>query len=142
MFSLFGKKKELRIPLPPSGENLPSFPSPRELEKTSFEDLDETSKARLSLEEHQKSASEKQKEELEEMHEHKALRPIFIHAPTYRALVDEIGQMKAKMSEAELMVETVEGFKADQDKTYRAWQSLVKEIHEKMIYIDETLFKR
>ena len=142
MFSLFRKKKELRIPLPPSGEGLPSFPSPKELEKLSPEELEEAAGSQLSLEEHKKRIVAKEKSELAEIKEHHVTRPIFIHAPTYKALVDEISQMKNKITDADEIVETLENCKSDQDRAYHGWQSLVKEIHEKLIYADATLFKR
>jgi len=142
MFNLFRKKNELKIPLPPSGEGLPSFPSPKELEKLSSEELEEAAGASLSMEEHKKRVVEKEKAELAELKEHHVTRPIFIHAPTYKHLVDEIGLMKAKITDADQIILSLENSKSDQDKAFRTWQSLIKEIHEKLIYADGTLFKR
>lgn len=142
MFSLFRKKNELKIPSPPSDEGLPSFPSPKGLERLSPEDLEEAAGAQLSLEEHKKRIVTKEKAELAEIKEHHVTRPIFIHAPTYKALVDEISQMKANMIDADEIILNLENCKGDQDKAFRAWQSLVKEIHEKLLYADATLFKR
>lgn len=144
MFNLFKKKKELRIPAPPSFDHLPSFPSPKDLEKPSEREIEEAvgAQVRTPLGKHKEEVVEKESLELSELREHKVSKPIFIHAPTYKALVDEISQMKAQLVEADEIVTTLENFKGDQDKAYRSWQSDVKDIHEKLIYIDEVLFKR
>ena len=144
MFSLFRKKKELKIPTPPSAGSLPSFPSPKDLEKLSPEEMEAAigTKVKTPLAEHKQRVVEKEKLALLETREHIAVKPIFIHAPTYKALIDEVAQMKAYMSEAEGIIQTLESFKEDQDRAFRGWQSIVKDIHEKLIYVDETLFKR
>jgi|GEM_PF-5964340 len=144
MFNLFKKKKELKIPSPPSAGNLPSFPTPKDIEKLSPEELEAALNKRPvdALEEHKKRVVEKEKLELSETREHVVTKPIFIHAPTYKALIDEVSQMRNFMEEAENIVETLESFKEDQDRAFKSWQSTVKDIHEKLIYIDETLFKR
>ena len=144
MFNLFNKKKELRIPAPPSIEHLPSFPSPRNLERPSEREIEEAvgAQVRTPLAKHKEGVVEKEKLELSELREHKVSKPIFIHAPTYKALIDEISQMKAQLVEADEIVTTLENFKQDQDKSYRSWQSNIKDIHEKLIYVDEVLFKR
>ncbi|MBW2963406.1 hypothetical protein KY306_01370 [Candidatus Woesearchaeota archaeon] len=144
MFNLFKKKKELKIPSPPSAGSLPSFPTPKDIEKLSPEELEAALKKRPvdALEEHKKRVVEKEKTELSETREHIVTKPIFIHAPTYKALIDEVSQMRNFMEEAENIVETLESFKEDQDRAFKSWQSTVKDIHEKLIYIDETLFKR
>jgi len=142
MFNWFKKKKELKIPAPPSADRLPSFPTPKDLEKASPEELQKAASPGTSLEDHKQKLVEKEKLELAGIREHHATKPIFIHAPTYKALIDEIGQMKSLMEDAEDTVETLEKFKGDQDKSFKSWQSNIKDIHEKLIYIDETLFKR
>lgn len=140
MFNLFKRKKELKVPTPPSAESLPSFPTPKDLEKASPEEL--KAAAGTPLEEHKKRIAEKEKIELEETRTHTATKPVFIHAPTYKALIDEVGQMKGRMTEAEEIVETMERYMDDQEKAFKSWQSIVKDIHGKLIYVDETLFKR
>ncbi len=144
MFNLFKKKKELKIPSPPSAESLPSFPTPKDIEKLSPEELEAALKKEPvdALEAHKKRVVEKEKLEITDTREHIVTKPIFIHAPTYKALIDEVAQMKSLMGEAEDIVETLDSFKEDQDRAFRSWQSVVKDIHEKLIYIDETLFKR
>lgn len=144
MFNLFKKKKELRIPTPPSTEHLPSFPSPKSLERPSEGEIKKAVEAQAGtpLEKQKGRVVEQEKLELSEVREHHVVKPIFIHAPTYKALIDEIGQMKAQLVEADNIVDTLENFKEDQDKAYRSWQSNIKNIHEKLIYVDEVLFKR
>ena len=134
MFNLFKKKKELRIPTPPSTEHLPSFPSPKSLERPSEGEIKEAveAQARTPLEKQKGRVVEQEKLELSEVRD----------APTYKALIDEIGQMKAQLVEADDIVDTLENFKQDQDKAYRSWQLSIKDIHEKLIYVDEVLFKR
>jgi len=143
MFDLFKKKKkELKIPAPPSAENLPSFPSPKDLEKPSPEEMEKAVEETSPIEEHREKMTKRAQTDLAETREHEVTKPIFIHAPTYKSLIDEIGQMKAQMKEGDEIVETLESFKEDQDRIFKNWQSIVKDIHEKLIYVDETLFKR
>ncbi|MCK4589309.1 MAG: hypothetical protein KAT77_02620 [Nanoarchaeota archaeon] len=144
MFNFLKKKKELKIPTPPSDTNLPSFPSPKDLEKPSEAEIQEAvgSQAQTPLQKQKQRVIEKEKLGLSEIREHHVVKPIFIHAPTYKALIDEVSQMKAQLVEADDIVETLENFKEDQDKAYRSWQSNIKDIHGKLIYVDEVLFKR
>ena len=56
-------------------------------------------------------------------------------------MIDEVGQLKSSLDRADDVVTHLEGFKEDQDNAFKKWMNQIKNIHEKLIYADETLFK-
>lgn len=138
MSGLFSrKKKDLKIPSPPPAEELPSFPLPKKEKEAPKEELPKIT----PLEEHKRKAVEKEKRELSEREHLKIYQPIFVNVHSYKVMIDEINQLKNNLLKADDIVGNLEGFKDDQDSSYKKWFNAVKDIHEKLIYVDETLFK-
>jgi hypothetical protein len=138
MSGLFSrKKKELKIPVPPSAEELPSFPMPKKSDAYPKEVVKQT-----PLEEAKTKVVKQEKEELEGREVLKIYKPIFLNVHHYKAMVDELGQLKSKMDRADDIVANLESFKGSQDTAFQKWLKQIKDVQEKLIYVDETIFKR
>lgn len=141
--SMFWKKKKKKeklsaedIPLPPSKEELPEFPSPKEVEeKVTPEEAEvpESSEEKIA---------KKQKRSLKEMRKHKLKKPLFLEVETYQGILEELSHVKNKLNESTDFIETLKEFKSDEDKAFKDWQKQMSDIQEKLVYVDETLFKK
>jgi len=145
----------LEVPPPPSAaEELPSTKDvasiravkeavekgPVEIPKPKRE-IVEVSKPKMpSMEQIETRAAAKQKEELEEREELKLTKPLFIHAEPYRELLEDLGLTKGILKENEEIIERVINFKEDQDKEFKKWELIFKDMQKKLIFIDKSLF--
>lgn len=135
------KKRQLSAIPPPPPEELPVFPSPRELEKASVRGLKEAAgvMARPSLEEFKSTVVAKERHELGK---HEATKPIFLKMHSFKAVMDELGQVRTRLNDADTMLASLEDLHKSQDMASRKWQDAVKDMHQKLIFVDEMLFKR
>lgn len=139
---MFWKKKKKEdisvedIPLPPSKEELPTFPSPKKVEEKIKPE--EAEKA----EEKHTTIIKKQKKELKGLGEHKVKKPLFLKVNAYKGIVEELSHVKSKLNEATNFINDLEGLEADEKAALSDWQKQMKDVQEKLIYVDETIFKK
>lgn len=134
------EKRELEVPpAPPTKEELPEFPSVEEFPKAKkkIEKPEITPIERL-----EEAALEEQQEELEEREELVVKKPIFIPLENFRDIIDEIGLMNNVLKENEDTLARISEFKEDEDLEFDKWESQIKDIQKKLIYVDKTLFAK
>ena len=127
-------KSELEIPpAPPTEQDLPEFPSaPKEPIKEP-----EPEQAEEHIEKIEKQAIETQEEALEKRPE---VKPVFIRVGAYKDVIDEIMLINNIIKESDDTITRVAQFKEDEDKEFNKWEKQLKDIQQKLIYADQTLF--
>ena len=132
--------RELEIPpAPPTLEELPELPSPKEIHKVEIKKAVEEPPVSV-VEDFEERAVEKQEEELD-MREDLALKkPIFMPIELFRDILEEVGMIAHTLKENTDTLVRVSHFKEDEDKEFKKWESQVNEIQRKLIYVDKTLF--
>lgn len=138
--NFFNMNKKRAFIMPPPPEDLPTFPSPKDSEydmPPPESDLDELKEAAGVSEKH---------EEPEEVHTREytapSSEPVYLKIQLFKAAVAELHQLRASLSEAEERMLTLEETDRKQERMYRDWHDCVKEIHNKIVFVDESLFKR
>jgi hypothetical protein len=132
----FPERDELDIPpAPPSvGEELESFPSAQStrLSPLSFDES--------PVDEVEDEAVKVVREGLQERESLELTKPIFVRYKYYKAMLDEVGQLKIILKEAEDTLDRMEDFKEDEDKEFAKWRRELDDLQRKLIYVDKTLF--
>ena len=142
LFRRFKKKekpeKGLEIPSAPS--TAAEFPSPKEV--ASIKAIKEAVERPrpLPMEIMEKRAVKSTEEEIEEREELKLTKPLFITISSYKELLEEAGLTKGILKENEDIMERVINFKEDQNKEFNKWESQLKDMQKKLIFIDKALF--
>jgi len=131
----FPEKEELDIPpAPPSvGEEFEGFPSAQPSSK-------EMSFDESPVDEVEEEAVKVVREGLQERGSLELTKPLFVRYRYYKAMLDEVGQLKIILKEAEDTLDRMEDFKEDEDKEFAKWRRELDDIQRKLIYVDKTLF--
>ena len=79
--------------------------------------------------------------EKHEVEEHEATEPIFVNIHSFKAVMDEFGQIRDKLDESEEMLGRMDKLFSNQGQEYNKWQGTMKNVHEKLIFVDEMLFR-
>ena len=125
------KMESLRdIPPPPPKEEMPGFPVLKEKKKPEIVELSK------------EAAVKKEKAGIKERETHKAYKPIFMKINAYKAMMDMIGHVKDKLQEGEDTLKRLSDFKADEDRNFKNWKRYIKDIQNKLIFVDEVIFKK
>ena len=136
-------EKELDVPMPPpTAEELPS---PEEVAtiKAVKEAVEKPVKQRPivpSVKQMEERAVEETKEEVEERDELKLTKPIFLSLESFRDIMDEVSLTTNILKENEDILTRINEFKEVQDKQFNKWESQLKDMQKKMIYVEKTLF--
>ena len=134
-------KKELEVPAaPPTAEELPEFPSPKDIPEEMEGNIDVQQPLTESLDRFEQRAVESQEEVLGGREDLTLQKPIFVTLTSYKDMVDEIGLMNNILKESEDTVVRVGEFKEDEDKEFNKWESEIRDIQKKLIYVDKALF--
>lgn len=140
MHNLFSiKRKGAAVPLPPPGD-LPELPEPHELEDLPPLEIPDgfISKKKQPLENFRSKVFSK---EMREVEEHVPTEPIFVKLYSFKEVMDEFGQIKTKIDESENMLGQMDKLFLNQGQEYKKWQDTMKNVHEKLIFVDEMLFR-
>lgn len=132
----FPEKEELDIPPAPPSVNeepteLPSFPMREEMaEAPEISPVDEA----------EEEAVQVVREGLEERESLELSKPLYIKYKMYKAMLDEIGQVKIILKESEDTLVRLADFEDDEDKEFAKWRRGLDDIQRKLIYVDKILF--
>lgn len=134
VFGLFKpKRKPVAIPLPP--DELPSFPSPEELD---IEDVDKVEQLREDLD-----ASPARKGPVMSVFTRQSNEePLFLRVESYQSILDLIGYTRNHLDRSGRMVARMEELHDGQKGHLNHIRDEVHEAHEKLLLIDSLLFKR
>ena len=125
---------------PPTAEELPEFPSPKEIPEAEIEKEAIEKPLPSALERFEDRAVTSQEEELEERETLSLKKPIFVTLRAYKDMIDEIGLVNSLLKEGEDTLVRVAEFKEDEDKEFNKWESQIKDMQKKFIYVDRVLF--
>ncbi len=131
---LFGFKERMRgldMPIPPPPEELPEFPALPAMDE-------EPEEERSLVEKFRSKAVAKEKQELEKQ----ASEPVFLKVKAFKAVVAEVGQIREHAGRGESMLSKLESLQQEEERALRQWREAARELHEKLIFVDEMLFKR
>ena len=134
-------KKDLEVPVAPtSDEELPDFPSPREIPEVDVEKVTVEKSPESALDRLETNAITQQQGLLDEREDLSLKKPVFVDINLYRDMVDELGLVNNILKESEDTVKRISEFKEDEDKEFKKWENQVKDIQKKLIYVDKVLF--
>ena len=68
--------------------------------------------------------------------------PLFIKIDKFKEAMHDMQNLKAKISEAEKILSSLEELKADEDAKLSKWNSEVQELKEKLMSLDKNLFEQ
>jgi len=165
VFDLFKKKKsKISIVPPPPPGNLPSFPSPEELDDFIRKDKSDTDSMDLpelpDLPEPPlpgvisnmkfappKSTSPRSMSTLKSrstgnFSEEIRTRPVFLKADLFQAVLNDIGNVRTRLEKSNRMIARLEEVHDNQNHLLHNWQSTLKDFHEKLLFVDSILFKK
>ncbi len=111
--------------------DLPVFPSLEDVDHEESEDF----------EDYKDHIKDVEVERLSHRDDLSLSKPIFMSVHLYKELIDELGQMKDRFSESGNTIDNIEKINDDNERYYRRWKNQIENIHNKLIYVDETLFK-
>jgi hypothetical protein len=128
--------KRLEIPpAPPTEEELPEFPSLKEKPEV------RTAKQRIStVERVERESVKKEEEELKRFERGPEVKPVFVRVGAFKDVTDEIMLITNILKESEDTIIRVAEFKEDEDKEFRKWENSLKDIQQKLIFADQSLF--
>ncbi len=69
-------------------------------------------------------------------------KPIFIKVMEYKAIIDDVTQIKVNLKEADDVLFRLEEFREEEEKQYKRWQSTLMDVQKKLIYADRSLFEK
>jgi hypothetical protein len=147
----FKKKKEaVKLPkeeleVPPAPPTMEELPSPEEVAtiKAVKEAVEKPAKTKLfpsAVEQMEEKAVEETKELVEEREELQLRKPIFISLESFKDIIDEVSLASNILKENEDILTRINEFKEDEDKQFNKWESQLKDMQKKLIYVDKSLF--
>jgi hypothetical protein len=139
LFKVNKKKGSTALPPPPA--ELPTFPEPKAQHFPDPHDIADEAvfeEPEPSTDDFTSRIVSKQRGEVEH---HKATNPIFLRMHSFKSVVDEVNQVRSSLDESDKMLVRLERLHSDGDRTLRGWHDSMKNIHEKLIFVDELLFK-
>ena len=130
------------IPPPPPLEGLPTFPAPEQLKKEKKGKKQEPSEPVEPVGFDKRSLSDREAMRLSRDEQEVPDEPIFMGLDEYREMVDELSQLKMSLDQSLEVVGNLEELKHTEDAQFDKWKKQVKDIHNKLIFIDHTLFEK
>jgi len=142
---LFSRKKKIEVPIPPP-KNLLKFPKPSQVERViepeKIKEAVGIEKPTLPL-----------PESLEKLEKPKltfptppetfpsTIRPFFIRVQYYQKILDDLDHIKKNTTKLDKTVETLEKSEFNESKNYEKLKNNLKKIHERLLFMDELIFK-
>jgi hypothetical protein len=136
---LFSRKKKVEVPVPPH-EDLLRFPKPSQVERViQPEKVKEAAGIGKPLpppEEPLPVVSPPLEKPVRERQE-----PFFIRIQHYRELIKDLDYVKEKSEKMEKINEELEKSEFNEKKDYESLKNNLKKIHERLLFMDDTIFK-
>jgi len=133
LMGLFGKKKEDKNDLPPL-----NFP---ELPKTvpSFEQ--EKSMKVSDAEEIKDAVSSSDVPQMPSVSSSMTEKPLFVKIEKYKDLVNTLGKLKARLNDADHILQNLNDLKEKENRELAAWHSDLEKVRNQLLDIDRKLFE-
>ena len=154
-------------PLPPEDESFPSLPElpplpdepklkqfDEEIQSPIFPEIPEDAPSelppfpemkreipRINMGKIEEEDAKKEKALLEKARERRIEKPIFVRVEDFKQVLADINEIKAEIKNAEDCLVQITEVKNEKDKGYNAWNSELKDLERKFIFIDKTLFE-
>ena len=68
--------------------------------------------------------------------------PVFLKAEMLDALLNDIQAVRARLDKSERMVARIEEVHDAQGRLLQSWNGTMKEVHDKLLFLDTVLFKK
>ena len=138
-------KEELDLDIPTAPPTMEELPSPEEVAtiKSVKEAIEKPAKIRLTpstIELMEEKAVKETKEQVEEREGLILRKPIFISLESFKDIIDEVSLTSNILKENEDILTRINEFKEDEDKQFNKWESQLKDMQKKLIYVDKSLF--
>lgn len=125
----FGKKKRISV-VPAAPSNLPMFPEPEDIEPGNMPEF-----PRLpEMIESTKAMPRLDTRELKQ--------PVFLKADLFESVINDIQSVRGRLDKSERMVARIEEVHDSEGRLLQSWNSTMKEIHDKLLFVDSVLFKK
>ena len=69
-------------------------------------------------------------------------KPLFIKMDDYKSAINDLAIIKAKITDAEKILEKLKGIREQEEKEFMDWHEGISRIKDKLISIDEKLFEQ
>ena len=129
MFGLFRKKKRISV-VPAALPDLPAFPAPEEVEGLAhmpeFPQMPEAMEP-IAL----------PRRDVRELR-----RPVFLKQDMFESVINDIQSVRSRLDKSERMVARIEEVHDSQGRLLQSWNGTMKDIHDKLLFIDNILFKK
>ena len=149
VFGLFKKKGRISVVPAPLGD-LPTFPSPAELDELRLEPKMPVPKPmHLKLPPvphmhrmHHQLKSHSAKPHMEHTIQSELNRPVFLKADLFQSVLHDVQTVRGRLDKSERMIARLEEVHDSQGRLLENWHSTLKEVHDKLLFVDGILFKK
>ena len=155
---LFSKKKKIEVPIPPS-EDILRFPKPTKIEEKIIppEPKEETPSSSPSFtpsQLKQVAGLEEEKPQVEEKitpslppspsftPSSLSPTPFFIRLQQYQKLLEHLENIKNNIKKLDLLDENLAKSEFNENKNYENLKKELKKIHDRLLYVDDLIFKK
>lgn len=70
------------------------------------------------------------------------LKPVFLKIEAFESITHDLAQVRASLEDDTTLLASLAELETEQDQAYIKWRTTLEDIHKKLLFIDETLFKR
>lgn len=123
--------------VPPPPHELPEFPSPSDVDQEKSLEVDQGEPSDDEMGPKDDEMSEERKPEFHE----RELSSTFVKAETLQSVIDDIHSVRSRLEKSARVVVRLEEVHEEQNNLLQSWHNDIKTMHDKLIYIDEVLFK-
>lgn len=134
MSGFFSKKKRPLV-VPPPPHELPEFPSPSDSDLS--DDLPNSKEIPLDDLDLPKDEMPIEKPEFHE----REVSSTFVRLETLQSVVDDVHNVRSRLEKSARVVVRLEEVHEEQNNLLQSWHNDIKTMHDKLIYVDEVLFK-
>lgn len=133
VFNFLKSKKKYMLPAITSEKSFPPFDS----KLMSLEDQPPGESSDSAKRETPEKASKKFfKSKSEET------KPVFLKIGAFESINNDLAQVHASLKDDTALLTSLAELETEQDQAYTKWRTTLEDIHKKLLFIDETLFKR
>ena len=69
-------------------------------------------------------------------------KPVFLKINAFESITNDIAQVRASLEDDNTLLASLTELEIEQDQAYAKWRATFEDVHKKLLFIDETLFKR
>ena len=69
-------------------------------------------------------------------------KPVFLKIDAFESITNDLAQVRASLEDDTTLLASLAVLETEQDQAYIKWRTTLEDVHKKLLFIDETLFKR